>query len=125
MQPSALLPAAIRRNRCRPNIRQTRPSLLSRSITTKIPTVDADAHSATRASDSPHGSRRLRVHPCFLGRPDFLGRPEGRPLRPLIDNRRMQTATIRQITSLAATATLVVFIAPLHAQTRLTADDYS
>jgi len=37
----------------------------------------------------------------------------------------MQTATIRQITFLAATATLVVFIAPLHAQTRLTADDYS
>src|SRR5262245_60112285 len=37
----------------------------------------------------------------------------------------MQTATIRQIAFLAATATLVVFIAPLHAQTRLTADDYS
>jgi hypothetical protein len=43
----------------------------------------------------------------------------------LIDNRRMQTATFRQIASYVATAALAVFIAPLHAQTRLTADDYS
>jgi hypothetical protein len=43
----------------------------------------------------------------------------------LIDNRRMQTATFRQIASSVATAALVVFIAPLQAQTRLTADDYS
>ena len=44
----------------------------------------------------------------------------------LIDNRRMQTATIRHIASLVASAALVVFVAPLHAQTRaLTADDYA
>jgi len=43
----------------------------------------------------------------------------------LIDNRRMQTATFRQIASDVAPAALVVFIAPLQAQTRLTADDYS
>jgi len=43
----------------------------------------------------------------------------------LIDNRRMQTATFRQIASYVATAALVVFIAPLQGQTRLTADDYS
>jgi dipeptidyl aminopeptidase/acylaminoacyl peptidase len=43
----------------------------------------------------------------------------------LIDNRRMQTATFRQTASCVATAALVVFLAPLQAQTRLTADDYS
>jgi dipeptidyl-peptidase-4 len=43
----------------------------------------------------------------------------------LIDNRRMQTATFRQIALCAATAALAVFITPLHAQTRITADDYS
>ena len=44
----------------------------------------------------------------------------------LIDNRRMQTATIRHFASLVASAALVVFVAPLHAQTRaLTADDYA
>jgi dipeptidyl aminopeptidase/acylaminoacyl peptidase len=37
----------------------------------------------------------------------------------------MQTATFRPIASCVATAALILFIAPLHAQTRLTADDYS
>ena len=37
----------------------------------------------------------------------------------------MQIATFRNIASCAATAALMLFIAPLHAQTRLTADDYS
>jgi hypothetical protein len=43
----------------------------------------------------------------------------------VIDNRRMQIATFRNMASCAATAALMLFIAPLHAQTRLTADDYS
>jgi hypothetical protein len=46
-------------------------------------------------------------------------------LAVLIDNRRMQTATFRQIAACVATAAVVMFIAPLHAQTRLAADDYS
>jgi hypothetical protein len=37
----------------------------------------------------------------------------------------MQTATLRQIAPCVATAALVVFLAPLHAQTRLAAADYS
>src|SRR5215510_471859 len=48
-----------------------------------------------------------------------------RTLALLIDNRRMQTATFRQIASSVAAAALMMFIAPLRAQTRLTADDYS
>jgi len=42
----------------------------------------------------------------------------------LIDNRRMQT-TFRQVASIVAVTALVACIAPLHAQTRLTAADYS
>ena len=37
----------------------------------------------------------------------------------------MQIATFRKVAPFAATAALMLFIAPLHAQTRLTADDYS
>jgi hypothetical protein len=43
----------------------------------------------------------------------------------LIDNRRMQSVTFRRFAARAASAAVVMFIAPLHAQTRLTTDDYS